>query len=277
MKLKKARRLNVLICGAMRSGTTSLKEYMNEHPEIGFIDGEDIVVHDQFSGYYPFASPSFSQSQLGEDEKLYERISSNFSGKKTYIADKRAYFMFFPHIPFNLRDQLPDIKLIFILRNPVDVVYSAFCKDKEESKSTQTFAEYLRESCAQIKNLSSSFNRNNWLDYFRPGSELPVLVERGFYYNQIIRFYCLFREEQILVLRFDRLRDQPGETMKQVLRFLMLPEEFKFHNLGRIYNASPTYPPMDSFIKSRLQELYENSNRKLLSFLGWPESLWEQL
>lgn len=275
MNLKKAKRLNLLICGAMRSGTTSLKHYLNEHPEVGFIEGGDIVVHDQFTGYYPFASPSFSQSQLGEDEKLYERFSSNLSGKMTYIADKRAYFIFFPQIPFNLREQLPDVKLIFILRNPVEIVYSAFCQEKGEKQSTQTFEQYLRESSAQIKEVSSSFNRDDWLNYFHPGSGLPVLIERGFYYNQIIRFYNLFSEEQILVLRFDRLKEKPGEVMKEVLRFLKLPENFNFSNLGRIYNACPANPPMDSKIKAHLQGLYAESNRKLLTFLRWPVSLWE--
>jgi hypothetical protein len=260
----------------MRSGTTSLKHYLSEHPEIGFIDGNDIVVHDQYTGYYPFASPSIAQSQLGDDEKLYEQISAAFSGKKAYIADKRAYFMFFPHIPFNLYHQLPDVKLIFILRNPVEIVYSAFRNDKWESNSTQTFEEYLQESISKIKKISNSFRRNQWLNYFRPGSELPVLVERGFYYHQVIRFYRLFKEEQILVLRFDRLKEQPAALMKEVLQFLELPGDFQFSNLGQVYNASPAHPPMDPKIRTCLQDLYAESNRKLLTLLGWPQSLWDK-
>jgi len=219
----KATRLNLLICGAMRSGTTSLKAHMSEHPEIGFVDGEDIVVGDRYTGYYPFASPSLAQSLLGDDPKVYERISARLAGKKRYIADKRAYFMFFPHIPFNLREQLPDARLIFILRNPVEIAYSAFWYGERQPGSAQTFEAYLAESIARIDHVSSSFRRNEWLDHFRPGSELPVLVERGLYYPQIVRFYRLFRKEQILVLRFDRLKENPAAVMREVLRFLISP------------------------------------------------------
>ena len=276
--MRKAARLNLLICGAMRSGTTSLKAYLSEHPEIGFVDGEDIVVcdrHNRYTGYYPFASPSLAQSQIGDDPAVYERISARLAGQTAYIADKRAYFMFFPHIPFNLREQLPDVKLIFILRNPVEIAYSAFWYGERKSSGSQTFEEYLAESMARIGEVSSSFRRNEWLDHFRPGSELPVLVERGLYYHQIIRFYRLFKEEQILVLRFDLLKERPAAVMQRVLHFLDLDADFQCPNLGRIHNASPERPPMDPRIRARLQEIYAESNRRLLSFLVWPPSLWD--
>ena len=89
--MRKARRLNLLICGAMRSGTTSLKAYVGEHPEIGFVDGEDIVVRDRYNhytGYYPFASPSLAQSQVGDDPSVYERISARLAGRKTYMLTR---------------------------------------------------------------------------------------------------------------------------------------------------------------------------------------------
>jgi hypothetical protein len=259
----------------MRSGTTSLKEYLSEHPEIGFVDGKDIVVYDQYTGYYPFASPSLAQSQLGDDSQIYERICAKLAGKKAYIADKRAYFMFFPHIPFNLREHIPDVKLIFILRNPVEIVYSAFWYGERKPSDPVTFEDYLAASMARIKEAASSFKRNEWLDYFRPDSELPVLVERGLYYHQIIRFLRLFKEEQILVLRFDMLRENPALMMQEVLRFLNLSQDFQFVGLGKIHNASSERPPMDPRIRARLQEIYADSNRKLLSLLGWPLSLWD--
>jgi hypothetical protein len=272
--LRKATYLNLLICGAMRSGTTSLKEYLNEHPEIVFVDGEDIIIGDQFSGYYPFASPSLAQSQWGNDSQIYRTVCANLAGKAAYIADKRAYFMFFPHIPLNLREQLPHIKLIFILRNPVEIVYSAFWYGERDPENPVTFEEYLAASTAKIHQAASSFRRNEWLNHFRPGSELPTLVERGIYYPQIIRFYRLFRQEQILVLRFDQLKN-PALMMKEVLGFLDLDQDFEFQGLERIHNACSPYPPLETQTRARLQEIYAESNRRLLSFLGWPPSLWD--
>ncbi len=259
----------------MRSGTTSLKEYLSEHPEIEFVDGKDIIVGDQFRGYYPFASPSLAQSQLGDDAQIYESICAKLAGRAAYIADKRAYFMFFPHIPLNLREQLPQIKLIFILRNPVEIVYSAFWYGERNPENPVTFEEYLAASMAKINQAASSFRRNEWLDLFRPGSELPILVERGIYHPQIMRFFRLFKKDQILVLRFDHLVQDPAVVMRQILSFLDLPQGFKFSGLGKQHNASPPRPPLDAQIKTHLQEIYAESNRKLLSFLGWPPSLWD--
>jgi len=273
--VEKASYLNLLICGAMRSGTTSLKEYLSEHPEIGFVDGDDIVVGDQYCGYWPFASPSLAQSQPGDDPALYARLSARLAGQTAYIADKRAYFMFFPHIPFNLREQLPHVRLIFILRNPVEIAYSAFWHGKKPGEQTQTFEAYLAESLAQVRQAASSFRRNEWLEQFRPGSALPTLFERGLYYHQLIRFYRLFSAPRILVLRFDRLKTAPAEVLRDVLRFLELPDDFQFKQLDRIHNAAPAYPPMNAATRACLQELYADSNRRLLAFLGWPPSLWD--
>jgi hypothetical protein len=272
--MKKANHLNLLICGAMRSGTTSLKEYLSEHPEIGFVDGKDIVMDGQFQGYYPFASPSLAQTEWGDRIQMYERICANLAGERVYIADKRAYFMFFPHIPFNLREQLPQIKLIFILRDPSEIVYSAFWYGERDPENPVTFEEYLAASLQRIEAAASSFNRNEWLHHFRPGTELPILVERGLYYHQLIRFFRLFPENQILVLRFDQLKENPESVMREILSFLQLPTDFAFQRLRCVHNASPDHPPMDAAIHSRLQEIYAESNRRTLALLGWPASLW---
>ena len=77
------------------------------------------------------------------------------------------------------------------------------------------------------------------------------------------------------MLRFDRLKENPAAVMREVLRFLDLSDDFEFTDLARIHNASPERPPLDPRIRARLQEIYAESNRKLLSLLGWPPSLWD--
>jgi hypothetical protein len=273
--IDKAQFLNLLICGAMRSGTTSLKAYLSEHPEIAFVDGNDIHIPGELSGYYPFASPSLAQAQLGDDPQVYAGFCHKLAGRVAYIADKRAYFMFFPQIPFNLREQLPKIRLIFILRNPIEIVYSAFWQEKHANGDPRTFEAYLQDSLDTVRQAASSFQRDAWLEQYRPGSALPNLVERGLYYTQLIRFYRLFSSEQILVLRYDHLCTQPQWVMADILNFLNLDADFAFEGLHQVHNAAPPRLELLDTTRVWLQEIFSLSNRRVLALLGWPADLWD--
>ena len=267
--------LNLLICGAQRSGTTSLVHYLEEHPEIGFLNDADLRLGNAYIGY-PFASPVIAHSIIGEDPKTYQAIAARLvREKKTIIAAKQPYFMVFPHVPFNVREHLPDVKLIFILRNPIDAAYSAYRNGLGKGRREGSFEDNLRMDEAEAKEISHHENRSRWYGYFKNPENVPLLVDRGFYYQQIIRFYRCFKEEQILVLRFDQLVGNTAETMQRILKFLGLDPQFRFTRIGTVMNASPNVAPMSPKTRTRLQEIYSESNRKLFAFLGWPASLWE--
>lgn len=267
--------LNLLLCGAQRSGTTSLKYYLEEHPEIGFV-GEGNTEVDGVRIGFPFASPILAKSILGEDPSVYERICQRHAGKKAYIATKQPYFMVYPQVPFNLRDQLPDVKLLFILRNPVEAVYSTYRKRIRDGKAEgKSFEDFLKTGAEEAEVLNDPRNRGSWPGLLRDPERLPFAVDRGFYYQQIRRFYMLLRREQILVLRFDRFAQDPAGTMRRVLEFLELDPDFEFTRLGEVKNSAPQEAPMATETRKHLQDLFAASNRRLFDLLGWPPDLWD--
>lgn len=267
--------LNLLICGAQRSGTTSLVHYLEEHPEIGFLNDADLRLGNTYVGY-PFASPVIAHAIIGEDPKTYQAIAGRLvREKKTVIAAKQPYFMVFPHVPFNVREHLPDVKLIFSLRNPIDAAYSAYRNGLGKGRRQGSFEDNLRMDEAEAKEISHHDSRSRWHGYFKDPENIPLLVDRGFYYQQIIRFYRCFKQEQILVLRFDQFVNNTAETMQRIMKFLGLDPGFEFKRINTVMNASSNTVPMSPKTRARLQEIYAESNRKLLAFLGWPASLWE--
>jgi Sulfotransferase family len=272
--------INLLICGAMRSGTTALAHYLDEHPEVTFLPGA-IDPDEPGQAHYPFASPSLALAEAGLEPGAYQQIVENAlrpTGRPSarYIAERRAYFMFYPHIAGNVREHLPNCRLVFILRDPVEVVHSAFWHGRERYAEFSSFDDYVRQAVQAIEEAAHWRRRHRWLERFDEGGTLPLLVERGFYAPQILRFVHLFQAEQLLFLRFDHLATDPHAVMRRMLSFLGLSDEFTFSRLGQIVNAAPPYPEISPWARGFLGELYASSNRRLCAMLGWPDDLWSE-
>lgn len=274
--MKQEETLNLLLCGAMRSGTTALATCLDEHPEIAFLPGAlapDSPDLPRGAGQFPFASPSLALAQSGDDGIVYRRMASQVGRKTRYVGERRAYFMFYPHIPFNLREHLPDCRLLFVLRDPIDAAYSAFWHGRRYYPQP-SFDAYLEEATRCVGEAAHWRRRHRWLERFSEGTTLPLLVERGLYWPQFLRFHRLFAAEQMLWLHYDEWAHAPRATLQRVLRFLDLPDDFAFGRIGAIVNAGPPRPPISAQARAFLREIYGPSNQKVLKAMGWPQDLW---
>lgn len=285
-KAGKTDRLNLLICGFQRSASTALARYLDEHPEIAIVEERDLMVDGKCVGP-PFASPWVLESRHGQDGAVYReiaaRVARRVGGPVAYVGIKETYYVLFPHIPLNIREHLPEAKLLFILRNPVDAIYSGFCHVKRNGNpKVGDFSQWVTDVCEkrEIQELQSradwnAYARQTWLAQARATGGLPLLVERGFYYEQLVRYFRLFDADQILVLRYDELAGSPQTLVCQVLDFLGLSSSVELTRVGTVVNAQAKYPPMAPETRSRLQEIFAESNRRVLKLLGWPQDLWD--
>ncbi len=267
--------LNLLICGGQRCGTSSIKYYLEEHPDINCLNNDDLYVGDRFVSF-PFASPVVAESQIGDDPETYRIISRRLAGKCRYIGTKQPYFMVQPHVPFNIASQLPDARLLFVLRNPIDAAYSAYRNGLSKGRRKGTFEESIKLSLEAGREKSHPDNRSGWLRYFRDPDAIPLLVDRGFYYPLLMRFHTCIPSEQILVLRFEDLTQRTAETMRQVLEFLDLDPGFRFTRLDEVRNPAPKNDPINPQTRAMLNEIYHHSNQRLIRFLDWPEDTWAE-
>jgi hypothetical protein len=246
-----------LVIGAARSGTTSLYRYLTDHPCIAPALRKEIHFFDlQFargSTWYRAQFPS----------RLYLRYTRARHGADALAGEASAYYMFHPWCPARVAATIPGVKLIALLRNPVDRAYSHYHLQVRKGREPLSFEEAVdgeeeRLAGEQERMLAdpgyASFNHRRY-----------SYLARGRYAEQLERWMKLFPEDRLLVLRTEDLEEDPGKVLGQALRFLGVPDwapaRFAKHNRA-------AYPPMDGQTRRRLISYFEPHNRRLHELVG---------
>jgi hypothetical protein len=231
---------NFLIVGAAKSGTTSLYQYLNEHPEIFMSRMKEprFLISTVFTGMSP-DDPRYSAllkltvTKFGEYAKLFE------NGKKAKaIGEATATYLYYYQkaIP-NIKKYLNDVKIIIILRNPVDRAFSSYKHLVKECAETRSF-----ERCLELE---EARKKNNW-------SLLNLYKEAELYYNQVKAYLDNFM--QVKIYLFDDLKTDSLALTKDVYRFLEVSDRF-VPNTTKKYNISSLQKSAflnDFFIKSNI-------------------------
>ncbi|MDJ0518700.1 MAG: tetratricopeptide repeat protein, partial [Trichodesmium sp. MO_231.B1] len=243
------RRPNFIIIGAQKSGTTSLENYIVQHPQvIPAIKKETHFWYRDFSkgiNWYLAHFPPIPNSQnfiTGEATPNYLEY---------YQSAKRIYSVF------------PNIKLLVILRNPVDRAVSQYhhwVRIKREERSFEKAIDAELEMLLKNPNQPQG-DRNYWQQ--QPGNY--NYIGRGVYVEFIKKWMEIFPREQFIILKGEDLYEQPITTMKQVFYFLGLPEHQlqKYRKLNAGY-----YQPINQSVRQRLSEYFQPHNHRLEEYLG---------
>ncbi len=123
-----------LIVGAARCGTSSLYHYLCQHPSIGRAQTKEVhyfdVNYDKSSLWYRAHFPTIGAKWLhGSREKPF------ITGEAT------AYYLFHPHVPKRVFDLMPGVKVIALLRNPIDRAYSHSQRSVRRGREKISFEE----------------------------------------------------------------------------------------------------------------------------------------
>lgn len=246
---KKNRRVNFLIAGAQKSGTTALNEYLYAHPELCMLKRKEIHFFDNdpiFAGkpvdytkYHSFFSPQWSQRLCGEATPDY---------------------MYWYSAPRRIWEYNPAMKFIIILRNPIDRAFSAWNMEHFRKREFLSFPEAIRAEDQRVKEVLPLQHR------------VYAYVDRGFYTDQIRRIWHYFPKEQTLFLKSASLKNQPQTTVDQVCDFLGVAKmpDIKPH----IINAKSYVTSMTAIDRAYLKEVYEYEIKELEHMLGWDCSEW---
>jgi hypothetical protein len=206
---------NFLVIGAGKSGTTSLWRYLGQHPDVYVSPVKEPNFFALEGKSLDFGAPknmtrninSWSVTNLGAYRDLFNEVS----GEKA-IGEASPLYLYFPDAPGRIRHYIPDVRLIAILRNPVERAYSAFTHLVHHNVEPFTdFARALQEEEARIE--------ANW--------EWTWHYKRaGFYYEQLSRHYETFDREQIRVYLYEDLCDDPIGLLRDLFGFIGVDEAF---------------------------------------------------
>lgn len=228
---------NFLIIGAPKSGTTALYHYLDQHPQIYMSPIKEPNFF-AFEGKELALRRPGNQQKANQDSVTYvstgrlrksvtdiESYNALFRGVSSEIAIGEASTLYLHNqrAPERIKNYIPEAKLIAILRNPVERAYSNYLMGVRQGGETLTdFAQALQAETQLCSNLAE-----------------VRYVYRGFYYDQLRRYFDIFSSNQIKVYLYEDLATNPSDLLRDIFQFLNVDESFTSdlsikHNAGGI-------------------------------------------
>ena len=245
---------DVIIPGVQKCGTSSLFAWMAQHPEVhGSIPKE---VH-YFDGGRAWARDDWP---LGDAWYRAHFPTRGRVGNGIAIEATPRY-MLHPTAPERMASTLPDVRLIVLLRNPVERAISHYFHQKKRGREPLALLDALRAENERIglrDDGTYPIDQDGWIH--------ASYVLRGMYADQIERLYAAIDPERILVLESDRMFAEPGPTLRRVFEFSgvrpdVLPPDLSPRMVGRRSDVDPE-------ARDYLRRVFEEPNRRLYELLG---------
>ncbi len=256
-----------LIIGGQRCGTSSLYYYLTEHPSIV----PAFTKEPHFFDEHFAKGPAWYRTQF--PTALQRRYVKSVSGKDLLTGEGTPYYMLYPHAPRRAFEVVPHVKLIALLRNPVDRAFSQYWIEKQAGFETWSFEDAINGEQERLAGeLERMLQDENYYSHrFRHFSYLT----RGIYVDQLQNWMCYYPREQVLVLKSEDLYSDPAAVVRQALEFLgvtvgELNKEFKNYRRPskKGYRNKVVPPKLDPAMKNYLVEYFKPHNARLYDFLG---------
>ncbi|MFH0780851.1 MAG: sulfotransferase [Pseudomonadota bacterium] len=238
-----------IIAGAPRSGTTWLCQALDKHEEISmakpFVPEPKFFIKDDLyeKGINYYIETWFNKIP---DGLLAGEKSTNYL--ENSMAAERIAFHF------------PQIKLIFMLRNPVDRAFSNWLWSCHNKKETESFERALELEEERERRYHSELLISRPHSYF----------SRGLYVNFLQTYYDLFPKENLLCIQMESFFDNVEHGLRNVFDFLEVAHSPKIANgLGKINLANnESHAILDFDLRLKLDRLYQDSKTKLFDLIG---------
>jgi hypothetical protein len=256
-----------MIIGAQKAGTTSLHYYLNRHPK--------------FAGSFPKEVNYFSRHLYhGKDLNWYRQRFTSLTKPNALFFESTPNYMNSESVAQEIARHYPDIKLIIILRDPVERAFSGWnmyrrytpkqiARKKAKVKTPEIenrVYKYLFENRSAFPTFREVIEME--LEFIRNGSpDGPFILRKGLYADQLKTYYKYFDKDQVLILGFGDLISAPTETCNQILKFLKV-EGPAFQHQIQPKNKGEYTARIAEADKIQLQEFYKEPNRQLKELLG---------
>jgi hypothetical protein len=245
-----------LIIGAQRSGTSSLYNYLIQNAAV--LPALKKEVHYFDDGY----AHGLSWYRAHFATRLHRTLVEQRLGAAR-IFEASPYYILHPHAARRIRQVLPDVRLIAVLRNPVDRAESHYHHEVRRGRETLPFEEALEREperlAGELERLTAdetyaSFNHRRY-----------SYLARGRYAEQISVWRSTFPADRLLVLRSEDLFADPAAVVGRTLDWLGVSGPT--HGAFKTFNqANYTHMPADT--RRRLIDYFAPHNQRLYELLG---------
>lgn len=251
-------RPSFLVVGAQRCGTTSLHRALKQHPAIvgashkkgvHYFDVNYTRGDDWYQGHFPMRSTA--------------RRLSRRSGMPVLACESSPYYMFHPLAPERIARDLDGVRVVVMLRDPVERAYSAYTHEKARGFETEDLDRALALEEQRLAGEADRIRADP--AYVSHAHQHHAYVARGHYAEQLERFESLLGRDRMHVVDCGDFFTDPAEVYAGVVAFLGLPPWPGVRH--EQHNARPR-SGLDDATRRRLDAYFAPHDERLATWLG---------
>lgn len=244
-----------IIIGAQKSGTKSLFHYLSQHPqllpschkEVHFFDGGVKAKVDTFNkgqawyrSHFPF---------------------KRWPGLRRMAFEATPLYIFNPLAPRRIHGLVPRVKLIAVLRNPVERAISHYFHEVRKGRETLPVMDALQAEEERLKPVldAQAYKSGVFIHY--------SYKTRGRYHEQLNRYLDYFPVRRLLVINSENLFKHPKDTLRHVFEFVGVDTEFPGIDL-QPRNVGGNRTGVEPRVYEYLEDYFQPHNEALYGLLG---------
>ena len=237
-------RIDFIIGGAQRSGTTALFYLLKNHPQI--------FLYEKKEAHFFTNDKLFTYNFINYD--YYHALFVNHK-QGQITGEATPSYLFHPEAAKRIHKYNPQIKLIFLLRNPSDRAYSQFIQKRGDGGERRSFEQAILD---ELKGKKPDFG----------------YLSQGLYVKQLQRYIDSFSQEQLFIRTHDSFKNENLNFLYAVFNFLNVKKVICQNNPFERFIDS-TYEPMSQTTRDILIDFFQPEIEKLEQLLNWDLSNWK--
>ncbi len=259
IKGRKIERLDFIVVGAQKSGTTALHYFLRKHPQIALPERQELHFFDDDE---IFSRPVDYDLLHRQFRPVAGSTLLRFATARQAIAGEvTPSYLYWKPAMERIWNYNRQIKLVILLRNPIDRAFAHWNMQRFKDREPLGFLDALKEEPRRIAQPLTIESRRF------------AYVDRGFYSGQLERVFKFFPREQVHFVKFEDFRDRKQETLDGVFEFLGVKPLRRIRDKDR--NIVPYERTITAEEREYLSEVFSAEITKLEQMLGWDCSDWK--
>lgn len=247
------RKVDFIVVGVQKAGTTALYFYLRDHPQICMAKVKEVHFFDRDDLF------GCGWKRVKSLRELIYHSYFPSVGKGCLVGEATPSYMYHPMAIPRIWEYNPKIKLLAVLRNPIERAYSHWNMERQRGKETLPFLSAIEKENERLRKALP-----------RPNLAYSYL-DRGFYTEQIRRLWRFFCQEQVLFIKHDDLLNRPNEVMNTVFDFLGVERRSV---AMRIVHSRSYERKMTPEERKKLYKIYKHEIACIEDLLGWDCRDW---
>jgi len=238
-----------LIIGTQKGGTTSLYRYLSKHPNI---------------------KPNYVVKELSFFDQYYQRgipwYKAHFPKRKrnNLYFEATTHYIFHPHAPKRIKENLPNIKIIVLLRDPIFRAFSSYQHQVRAGRENLSFDEAIKLEENRLRDEEIKIRNNEY--YHSYNFQHFSYLERGMYAKQIKNWLRYFPISQFKFIKSEDFYSNTQKTLEEICNFLDI-NSIQF-DVKRKFNSVSYDEKISPESIKYLKNHYYKSNLELIEILG---------